>query len=76
MSLVVIDTDVIDTDVASTLLRQRASDALARALAGHVLAVPVVTVGELTKWTLVRRWGPRNLETMRTFLAGSRCAAL
>jgi predicted nucleic acid-binding protein len=61
---------VVDTDVASTVLRRRASDSLARALAGHVLAVTFVTVGELTKWTLVRRWGPRNLATMRTFLAG------
>lgn len=61
---------VVDTDVASTLLRRRASDALAGALAGHVLAITFVTVGELTKWTLVRRWGPRNLDAMRTFLAG------
>lgn len=61
---------VIDTDVASTLLRRRASDALAGALAGHVLAITFVTVGELTKWTLVRCWGPRSLDTMRTFLAG------
>lgn len=61
---------VVDTDVASTLLRRRASDALAGALAGHVLAITFVTVGELTKWTLVRRWGPRSLQTMRTFLAG------
>ncbi|WP_250556940.1 hypothetical protein [Pseudonocardia lacus] len=61
---------VVDTDVASTLLRRRASDALAGALAGHVLAITFGTVGELTKWTLVRRWGPRSLDTMRTFLAG------
>ncbi len=61
---------VIDTEVASTLLRRRASDALARALAGQVLAVTFVTVGELTKWTLVRHWGPRSLATMRTFLGG------
>jgi toxin FitB len=60
---------VVDTDVASTLLRRRASNDLAQALAGHILAVTFITVGELTKWTLVRRWGPRNLETMRTFLA-------
>lgn len=61
---------VIDTDVASTLLRRRATDALAGALAGQVLAVTFVTVGELTKWTLVRHWGPRSLDTMRNFLAG------
>lgn len=29
-----------------------------------------MTVGELTKWTLVRRWGPRSLAMMGTFLAG------
>jgi hypothetical protein len=31
-----------------------ATEALASALAGHVLSVTFVTVGELTKWTLVR----------------------
>lgn len=60
---------VVDTDVASTLLRRRASDTLARQLAGHTVAITFVTYGELTKWTLVRHWGPRSLETMRTFLA-------
>ena len=60
---------VVDTDVASTLLRRRASDTLARQLAGHTIAITFVTYGELTKWTLVRHWGPRSLETMRTFLA-------
>jgi toxin FitB len=60
---------VVDTDVASTLLRRRTSDSLARQLAGHTIAITFVTYGELTKWTLVRHWGPRSLETMRTFLA-------
>lgn len=61
---------VLDTDVASLLLRRRIADPLAHRLAGNVLAVTFVTVGELTKWTLVRRWGPDRVETMRTFLAG------
>ena len=61
---------VLFTDVASTLLRRGAPDAMARQLAGHVPAITFVTVGELTKWTLVRKWGPRSLETMRTFIAG------
>ncbi len=61
---------VLDTDDASALLRRRAPDAVARQLAGQVLAITFVTVGELTKWTLVRKWGPRSLETMRIFLAG------
>jgi predicted nucleic acid-binding protein len=60
---------VVDTDVASTLLRRRAPDALTRQLAGHTIAITFVTYGELTKWTLVRHWGSRSLETTRTFLA-------
>ena len=60
---------VLDTDVASALLRRRTPEQMAGLLAGHVLAVTFVTVGELTKWTLVRHWGPRSLASMRTFLA-------
>lgn len=61
---------VVDTDVASALLRRRAPDTLARQLAGQTVALTFVTYGVLTKWTLVRHWGPRSLDTMRTFLAG------
>jgi toxin FitB len=61
---------VLDTDVASSLLRRRPADDLHRQLAGHIPAVTFVTVGELTKWTLVRRWGPSRVATMRTFLDG------
>lgn len=61
---------VLDTDVASTLLRGRIAEPLTRQLAGSTLAVTFVTVGELTKWTHVRRWRPRRVETMRSFIAG------
>jgi toxin FitB len=60
---------VLDTDVASALLRRRAPDTLARQLADNVPAITFVTLGELTKWTLVRRWGPRSLKAMSAFLA-------
>ncbi len=60
----------VDTDVASTRLRRRTPTVLIRRLADHTVGITFVTYGELTKWTLVRRWGPRNLETMRIFLAG------
>jgi toxin FitB len=59
---------VLDTDVASALLRRRAPEPLIGALAGHILAVTFVSVGELTKWTLVRHWGPRSVATMTAFL--------
>ena len=51
MSLVVVDTDVLPRSCAA-----RTSDALARQLAGHTIAITFVTYtyGELTKWTLVR----------------------
>jgi predicted nucleic acid-binding protein len=39
---------VLDTDVASAVLRRRASTTLARQLAGTTLAITFVTVGELT----------------------------
>lgn len=43
---------VLDTDVASQLRRRRVADPLARRLAGSILAVTFVTVGDLTKWPL------------------------
>jgi predicted nucleic acid-binding protein len=42
---------------------------VASRLAGHVAAVTFVTVGELTKWTLIRHRGPRKLAAMQEFLA-------
>lgn len=62
-------TVVLDTDVASAVLRQRTSTSLARQLAGKTLAITFVTVGELTKWTLVRQWGPQRTAGMQTFLS-------
>jgi toxin FitB len=60
---------VLDTDVASSLLRKRLPEAIARQLMGCTPAVTFVTIGELTKWTLVRHWGPRSLASMREFLS-------
>lgn len=60
---------VLDIDAASSLLRRRAPVALAQALVGQVPAITFVTLGELTKWTLVRPWGPRSVDTMRAFVA-------
>jgi hypothetical protein len=59
---------VLDTDVASALLRRRASAAQLRILDGSIPAVTFVTIGELTKWTLVRHWGPIRRDHVRTFL--------
>jgi predicted nucleic acid-binding protein len=52
---------VLDTDVASTILRGRLADPLRSRLAGHSLCITFVTLGELTKWTVLRGWGPGRL---------------
>lgn len=46
---------VLDTDVASLLLKDQLPDTLFAEIAGHPLAVTYVTVGEMTKWTVARR---------------------
>jgi toxin FitB len=60
---------VLDTDVASRSLQRRLSDPLAARLAGTSVAITFVTLGELTKWTLVRSWGPARLAALDRFLA-------
>lgn len=52
---------VLDTDVASNILRGRISSQLQARLAGRTWFISFVTVGELTKWTIIRSWGPRKL---------------
>jgi predicted nucleic acid-binding protein len=61
---------VLDTDAASALLRRREEARLTTLLAGKILAVTFVTVGEMTKWTLVRRWGPDRRASLQRFLDG------
>jgi toxin FitB len=55
---------VLDTDVASRSFRDRLTDPLRSRLAGHSLLITFVTLGELTKWTVLRDWGPRRLADM------------
>jgi toxin FitB len=60
---------VVDTDVASTILKGSLPDELAEQLAGQRLAVTFVTVGELTQWTFLHQWGPRRRAGLRAFFA-------
>jgi toxin FitB len=52
---------VLDTDVASTILRGRLTDPLRTRLTGQSLCITFATLGELTMWRVVRDWGPRRL---------------
>jgi toxin FitB len=56
---------VLDTDVASASLRDRLPQQLRARLAGQTLGITFVTLGELTKWTQLRSWGPRRLADLQ-----------
>jgi toxin FitB len=60
---------VFDTDVASRSFKGRLPTALAARLVGKQPMVTFVTVGELTQWTRLRRWGPRNRAMLEDWLA-------
>lgn len=60
---------VVDTDVASTILKGSLREDLAGQLAGQQLAITFVTVGELTQWTFLHQWGPRRRAGLRAFFA-------
>ena len=61
---------VLDTDVASTILRGRLHDRLQARLTGKTLCITFVTLGELTKWTALRSWGPRKLADLAQWRTG------
>ena len=60
---------VLDTDVASGLLRGRLPASLRGQFVGQTLTISFVTLGQLTKWTLVRHWGPRKRTVLNQFLS-------
>lgn len=64
------DSIVLDTDVASLIYRRRLPATLSARLAGRVLCVSFVTVAEMTMWSEVRHWSPRNRASLRLFLDG------
>jgi predicted nucleic acid-binding protein len=59
---------VYDTDVASRSFKGRLPAALAVRLVGRQPLVTFVTVGELTQWTRLRHWGPRNRGMLEDWL--------
>ncbi|MGH3499480.1 MAG: type II toxin-antitoxin system VapC family toxin [Nocardioidaceae bacterium] len=63
------NTVVLDTDVASRSFRGRLPATLAARLVGTQPLLTFVTVGELTQWTKLRHWGPRNLAQLQEWLS-------
>lgn len=61
---------VLDTDAASRSFRGRLPSKLAARLAGRQPILTFVTIGEMTQWASLRRWGPRNLAMPDDWLSG------
>ncbi len=59
---------LVDTDVASMLLKGRASDWVSREVVGRRVWVSFVGVGELWKWAEVRGWGAPRRSELETWL--------
>ena len=51
---------VLDTDVASRSFKGLLPPRLSARPAGRQPLLTFVTIGELTQWAKLRRWGPRN----------------
>jgi tRNA(fMet)-specific endonuclease VapC len=63
------ETLLLDTDVASFLFKNSPHAKPFRPLInGKRLALAFVSVAELFKWTLKRRWGPRKTDQLETAL--------
>jgi hypothetical protein len=60
---------ILDTDVASRSFKGRLPPGLATRLTGVQPLLTFVTVGELTQWTKLRHWGPRNRAMLDSWLS-------
>jgi predicted nucleic acid-binding protein len=61
---------VIDTDAASLLQRNQAPPWVLRHVDGARIWLAFVTVGELAKWAVVRRWGEDRRHRLDAWTAG------
>ena len=59
---------VLDTDAVSLIQKRRLPPELAEHVAGNLVCVTFVTVGELHKWAERRSWGRRSREALERWL--------
>jgi toxin FitB len=64
-----VDYVVLDTDVSSSILRDRLTGRLLTRLTNRTWCITFVTHGELWKWADMRSWGPRTRRDLETWLA-------
>lgn len=60
---------VLDTDVASLAHKRKLPGSLAARLLGRRPVLTFVTLGELTKWVEIRRWGSRSRQEFADWLS-------
>lgn len=60
---------VLDTDVASLIIKNRLPGPLATKLIGAQSGISFVTLGELTKWAVIRDWGSRRRDALDGWIA-------
>ena len=58
---------VFDTDVASAALRSRLPGPIRTLIVGKQVCITFVTLGELTKWTVMRDWGPSKIADLEAW---------
>ena len=60
---------VLDTDVASLILRDQLASSVSRMLEPRTWCATFVTIGELWRWAEVGSWGPRRRRHLERWLA-------
>jgi toxin FitB len=60
---------VLDTDVASQIIKDRLTGPLRTHLEGRIWCVTFVTVGELWQWAEMRSWGPSTRDHLDRWLS-------
>ena len=61
---------ILDTDVSSLSLKHRLPSTVLTRLVGKQACITFVTLGELSQWAELRRWGRRNRDALENWLGG------
>src|SRR5260370_40272714 len=64
------DRVVLDTDVSSLSLKRRLPSHVLTRLIGKQPCITFVTLGELSQWAELRRWGRRNRDGLENWVGG------
>jgi predicted nucleic acid-binding protein len=66
---------VLDTDVTSRVIKGTLPDSLAAKLVGKQMIVSFVTVGELSRWTVLRDLGERRRTLVESWITSASIGA-